>query len=151
MNRYSQNRRSNSVHSGRPHANQLIAPASSKVQSPRLQPTPPSQNLSPTATAKPNVGIVQGGKNSPGGEIQAQRHQQLRLKPRPQYPQGTANLMPQPIAPNFQASPTDVRSAGGSSGSGSSYYQSPFQHHVQQLGKLTPILPVPHEIELCSS
>ena len=142
MNRYSQTRRSNSGHAPRVHANQPLAPAATaQSQSPRLQPTPPSQNLSPTAMAKTPVGLVQGGKSSPGSELQAQRHQQPRLKPRPQHAQSMANLMPQPVGSGSHTSPAEMKSGGGSSGSGSSYYQSPFHNHIQQLGKLAPIPP----------
>lgn len=141
MNRYSQTRRSNSGHAPRPHGNQPLAPATAQTQSPRLQPTPPSQNLSPTAMAKSPIGLVQGGKSSPGSELQAQRHQQPRLKPRPQHSQGMSNLIPQPAGPGSHACTAEIRGGGGSSGSGSSYYQSPFQNHIQQLGKLTPFPP----------
>ena len=114
-------------------------------QSPQLQPTPPSQALSPTTSRSP-VGLVQGGTTPVGVDLRAQQQQQPRPKSRipPSYmPSAISTSMSghnvQPILPASRSSACIEMTSATSTHS--SYYPSPFQTHIEQLGKLTrPLL-----------
>ena len=114
-------------------------------QSPQLQPTPPSQALSPTTSRSP-AGLVQGGTTPAGVDLRAQQQQQPRPKSRipPSYmPSAISTSMSghnvQPILPASRSS-TCIEMTSSTS-THSSYYPSPFQTHIEQLGKLTrPLL-----------
>ena len=154
MNRHTQARRS---------ASGIIKPSpahpsptsSGPKQSPRLQPTPPLQVLSPTTSRSP-VGLVQGGMISSGVDLRAQQQQQPRPKPRipPQHmPPSISTSIP---LPNTQPILPASRGSGGtemtsSTSTHSNYYPSPFQTHIEQLGKLSRPLLSHFFIELCSS
>ena len=157
MNRHTQARRSASGIMKLNHAQP--SPTSSisvPKQSPRLQPTPPSQVLSPTTSRSP-VGLVQGGMISPAVDLRAQQQQQPRPKaraPPPQMPPNISTSMSgsnvQAILPASRASTSHEMTSATSAQS--SYYPSPFQTHIEQLGKLTrPLLSRICFIELCSS
>ncbi|KAI9753123.1 MAG: hypothetical protein M4579_005337 [Chaenotheca gracillima] len=107
--------------------------------SPQLQPTPPSQTSSPTSAS---TGFVtQGVMTPPAADPLAQQRQQQLLKAHNSLRPGlastsssggsTARAPPAPLMPGT--------SGPGSSGSSmpSAYYPSPFQNHIDQLGKLT--------------
>ena len=117
-------------------------------QSPQLQPTPPSQTSSPT-TAKSPTYAMQGGINPPHTALQAQQHfqqQQLQQPLRPQpfphsesYPSITipaTNTRVQNLQPGRPGGPGDD-GRNSASGLRPSHWSSPYQTHMEQLGKLT--------------
>lgn len=155
MNRHTQARRSASGIIKPNHA-QPSPTSSITNHSPRLQPTPPSQALSPT-TARSPVGLVQGGMISAGVDLRAQQQQQPRPKPRipphqmpPSISTSMSTSTSQAILPASRGTgSTEMASATSTQ---SSYYPSPFQTHIEQLGKLTrPLFSRFCFIELCSS
>ena len=127
------------------------------TQSPQLQPTPPSQTSTPSTTKSPGF-VAQGGMTPPGSDLQAQQqpqpqlhHQRQHQQPRPHQPpkaQSRPRIQPHPgiLIPTTDAvgshlAPQTARSAGSGSASTSTFYPSPFQSHIEQLGKLTrPLL-----------
>ena len=155
ISRHTQGRRSASgiVKSG--HA-QPSPTSSVPKQSPRSEPTPPSQVLSPTTSRSP-VGFVQGGMTSSGVDLRAQQQPQPRPNHRIQPSQMPPNISTSMAGCNVQAIlPAHRASAGHELASATktqaSFYPSPFQTHIEQLGKLTrPLLSVFCFIELCSS
>lgn len=156
INRHSQARRSVSSIASKPAFAQPSPTSAITKQSPRLQPTPPSQAMSPTATKSP-AGLIQGGMTSPGVDLQAQRQQQPPRRvqqPPPQRPSistSVTGLQVQHQVSVSRSGPTNNEMASSTS-SQTSYYPSPFQTHYEQLGKLTPSIPFPFfPIELCSS
>ncbi len=156
LNRQGQVRRSTSGSSSRairPHSSK-----SSSVQSPRLQPMPSSQIVSPTATKSP-IGIAKGGMLLPSVDMKAQQQQQPLppLDPRT-YPQQQPSRLSIPTSRSSlqgtTPSTTDTsRSSemGSTAGTQTSFYPSPFQAHIEQLGKLSRPLLSLLKIELCSS
>ncbi|CAF9940932.1 MAG: hypothetical protein HETSPECPRED_002684 [Heterodermia speciosa] len=80
INRHTQARRSTSGIMKISHAHPSPTSTLPK-QSPQLQPTPPSQALSPTTSRSP-VGLVQGGTTPVGVDLRAQQQQQPRPKSR---------------------------------------------------------------------
>ncbi len=115
-------------------------------QPPQLQPNPPQQIHSPLMTKSP-VSLVQGGMTSPGVDMQAQQQPQPQLKPRSRSSRGHLGLAIPTSAPNMQAMSPNARGGGRSNeinsatSNASSYYPSPFQTHIEQLGKLSrPLL-----------
>ena len=156
LNRQRQARRSTSGSSSRalrPHPS-----ISSSVQSPRLQPMPTSQMVSPTTTKSP-IGIAKGGMISPSVDMKAQQPQQ----PLPPL-DSQAHLQQQPTRLSIPTSRSSMQGTtpstadtsrssdmGSTAGTQTSFYPSPFQAHIEQLGKLSrPLLSVLY-IELCSS
>lgn len=126
------------------------------TQSPQLQPTPPSQTSSPSTTKSPGF-VVQGGMTPPVSDRQAQQqpqpqlqHQHQHHQPRPHQPpkaQNRPRIQPHPgiriLTTDVVGSPLAPQTApsGGSASAGTStFYPSPFQNHIEQLGKLTPPL-----------
>lgn len=148
MNRQNQVRRSTSGSSSRalrPHSSK-----SSSVQSPRLQPTPPSQIASSITTKSP-IGIAKGGMISPSVDMKAQQPQQpLPPLESPAYPQQQPSRLSIPISRSSMQGTTPStadtsRSSemGSTAGTQTSFYPSPFQAHIEQLGKLSrPLLSV---------
>ena len=138
--------------------------------SPQAHPTPSSHTSSPTnvSTRSPLV-MQQGGNTPPASTIHAQpQQQQFQSFPRPSQQQPNQpfynSISPQgqrvpQQRPSYQSNPsvqsshsnasrqsmTQTMGAGNAPGSAghtaSSYYPSPFQKHIDQLGKLTPIVP----------
>ena len=142
INRHGQARRSVSNIASKPAFAQPSPTSAITKQSPRLQPTPPSQVMSPTATKSP-VGLIQGGMTSPGVDLQAQRQQQPPRRaqhPPPQRPSistSVTGLQVQHSVSTSRSGPASNEMASSTS-SQTSYYPSPFQTHYEQLGKLTP-------------
>lgn len=120
--------------------------------SPQLQTTPRSQTLSPT-TAKSPTSLMQGGMTSPGVDLSAQQPQAKNRNHAPRTHSGLANSAAAPPMQTMTPSSRDgsrsseMCSAGGTQ---KSYYPSPFQTHIEQLGKLSRPLHVLVR-ELCSS
>ncbi|KAI9806324.1 MAG: hypothetical protein M1825_006439 [Sarcosagium campestre] len=124
--------------------------------SPQLQPTPPSQTSSPNSTSPSYA--AQGVMTPPTGDaMMAQRQMQQQQQP---LAQGQpAHLQHPQLEHAFGAPPPFKRSrtasssqtplvipatsgrgaveASGSSRTPSNFYPSPFQSHIEQLGKLT--------------
>ena len=144
MNRHTQARRSASGII-RSNPAQPSPSCSLPKQSPRLQPTPPSQAISPTTLRSP-VGLVQGGMTSSGVDLRAQQQQQPRPNSRIPPSHMPPSISTSMSGPNIQPIMSASRSSGGtemtSGTSGhSNFYPSPFQTHIEQLGKLTrPLL-----------
>ena len=146
MNRQNQTRRSNSGASS-----QALRPRSShtsSTQSPRLQPTP-SHMISPTTTRSP-VGMPKGGMVPPSMDLKAQQQQQ----PPPPHDRSYSHQAPSKISiPSAGQSTLQTPTPSTADGSRSSemgsvagttqtsFYPSPFQAHIEQLGKLArPLL-----------
>lgn len=147
LNRQSQIRRSTSGSSSR-----ALRPHSSKssVQSPALQPTPHSQMISPITTKSP-IGIAKGGMISPNVDMKAQQPQQP-LPPHESraYPQQQPSRLSIPTSRSSMQATTPSTAdtsrsseVGSTAGTQTSFYPSPFQAHIEQLGKLSrPLLSV---------
>ena len=132
-------------------------------QSPQLQPKSPSSASSPTASRSPKFAL-QGGMISPHSSLQAQ--QQLQQSQKQQQHQQHSPLPPQPhrgasypqirpypgiAIPTSNSNTSDYAPShlGGQRGDGrssavtprSNPWPSPYQTHIEQLGKLTrPLL-----------
>lgn len=118
--------------------------------SPHSQPTPASHMSSPstTATKSPNFIPTISPNMGPVSQTQQQQQQQQQLRPQPARPQYNP-LPPQRTSLNTQfasgsglPSASSVNSAGGNALAGngngpSAFYPSPFQSHMDQLGKLS--------------
>lgn len=111
-------------------------------QSPQLQTTPCSLTLSPTSAKSPTSFHMLGGSNSPGRDMQTQKlphqhhkHQNSASRPHSVHAKPSS-------APSMQAMSPSSRDGSRSSEMGSvggtqkSYYPSPYQSHIEQLGKL---------------
>ncbi|MCJ1337859.1 hypothetical protein MMC09_003143 [Bachmanniomyces sp. S44760] len=163
MNRHHQARRS--VSANTPKLLSALSasshPSSSSTHSPQLQPTPPS-TLSPTVSRSPNY-VFQGGMTSPGAGLQAQQQQQQQHPQHPSqlpprvgtYPnsRGYPNIAISTSHPNMPH-PAQSPAAGQFSGERSSaggtkinHWPSPYQTHIEQLGKLAPPLPFQREYD----
>ena len=148
INRHNQARRSTSGSGSalRPRSSQT-----SSNHSPRLQPTPVSQMISPITTKSP-VGMPKGGMTSPSVDLKAQQQQQPPPPPERSYPQQAPSRLNIPAAGPSSMQTTTPSTADGSRSSemGSiagtaqtSFYPSPFQAHIEQLGKLSrPLLSI---------
>ncbi|MCJ1367533.1 hypothetical protein MMC16_006667 [Acarospora aff. strigata] len=148
MNRHHQTRRSASGITPKfDPAHPGVIPA----QSPQLQPTPPSQTSSPSTTKSPGF-VAQGGMTPPASDLQAQQQLQPQVQHQHQQPlphpppkaQSRARIQPHPgiripsaDTIGAQLAPQTARSAGNGSAGTSTFYPSPFQNHIDQLGKLT--------------
>ena len=143
MNRHNQARRSTSGSGLKIQHPQSAQGNSIPNPSPQLQPNPSQQTHSPLMTKSP-VSLVQGGMASPGGDLQAQQQQQQQpqLKPGSQSSRGHLGLAIPTSAPNIHAMSPNPRGGGRgnemnrATSNASSYYPSPFQTHIEQLGKL---------------
>ena len=146
LNRQSHGRRSTSGSSSRalrPHSSH-----SSSVQSPGVQPTPSSQIVSPSTTKSP-IGVAKGGMLLPSVDMKAQQQQQplppLESRTYPQQPPSrlsipTSRSSLQGTAPST-ADTSRSSEVGSTAGTQTSFYPSPFQAHIEQLGKLSrPLL-----------
>lgn len=137
MNRHHQARRSNSsiapkvepsaVH---PHAPVITNPP------PQSRPTPPSHASSPSSHS-PGFGPP-GVMTPPASDSQVSQHR-IQQPFKPQLPNGPQLVNAGHMRPNL------ARAMKGPGGTGagsmppgpSKYYHSPFQHHIEQLGKLS--------------
>jgi hypothetical protein len=148
MNRFHQNRRSNSNIAPKLETNQ--AQAHPPLNSPQgSRPTPPSHHSSPSSHS-PGFG-AQGVMTPPGSDAQLQMHRAQglpapsQLHQHPQHPQqlmkphgprgltATAGMAP-PLAP---APKGPAGSASTTMGGVSEPYYPSYQNHMEQLGKLT--------------
>jgi len=143
MNRHNQARRSNSNIAPKlePGAPMVAHPTSHGNPSPQSRQTPSSHHSSPTSNSPgfPTQGVM----TPPASDSQLQQQQQrLHQQLKPQIPHGLpvqAGGLGNPMGPAMKGQ--------GSSGPGSmggvptAYYPSPFQNHIEQLGKLNrPLL-----------
>ena len=151
INRQNQVRRSTSG-----SGSQALRPRSSQASSnhsPQLQPTPPSQNISPTSMKAP-LNLGKGGIMSPSVDLKAQQQQQPppphESHPYPHPQQPPSRLSIPATRPSLQTMTPSTGDGSRSSEMGSApgtshpnFYPSPFQAHIEQLGKLSrPLLSV---------
>ena len=151
MNRQNQVRRSTSG-----SGSQALRPRSSQASSnhsPQLQPTPPLQNISPTSIKAP-MSLGKGGIMSPSVDLKAQQQQQPppphESHPYPHPQQPPSRLSIPATRPSLQTMTPSTGDGSRSSEMGSAtgtshpnFYPSPFQAHIEQLGKLSrPLLSV---------
>jgi hypothetical protein len=139
-----------------PHGLPMIQPDGPIKRSPLSQPTPGSHLSSPaqSATRSPNF-VAQGTSVSPNfGPIppqqpqqQQQQQQQQQLRPQPPRSQFTPVMPPQRPSiitnqppSNGSSSASTVLTQSSASAGPASYYPSPFESHMNQLGKLTRFL-----------
>jgi hypothetical protein len=126
------------------------------VQSPQLQPTPPSHASSPSATKSPGYPL-QGMMSPATTDIHAQPQQQQQQPPPPQHtltPYQRSQLLnqsgsyvpgPTVMTPSSTADATDPSCQSRSVASNSphnqsrvpTHYLSPFQKHYDQLGEFS--------------
>jgi hypothetical protein len=137
----------------------MIQPDGPIQRSPLSQPTPGSHLSSPaqSATRSPNF-MPQGHSVSPNfGPVPPQQQQQQQPQPqqlRPQPPRSNFNpMMAGPQRPSVITNQAPANGIQGASTVGghangitqssgpSSFYQSQYSDHMNQLGKLTPIFP----------
>lgn len=149
LNRPSQSRRSTIGSVSQPTVKTQSSSGTIPKQSPQLQTTPRSQTLSPTSAKSPTSFHMQGLPNSPGRDMQTQKlpHQHHKHRSSTSRPHsGHANSS---SAPPMQALSPGSRDGSRSSemgtggGTQKNYYPSPYQSHIEQLGKPTvfPSLP----------
>lgn len=150
LNRPSQSRRSTIGSMSQPTIKtQSSSSGTIPKQSPQLQTTPRSQTLSPTSAKSPTSFHMQGGPNSPGRDMQTQKlphqhHKHRNSASRPHSVHANSSS-----APSMQAMSPSSRDGSRSSEMGSgggtqkNYYPSPYQSHIEQLGKLgRPLVPI---------
>ena len=106
--------------------------------SPQLQPTPSSHGSSPTTMRSPIFG-VQGGMNPPQAGFQAQP------QPQQQQLQSQRKLSSYPSSVSVPASQSGLQSIAPNPNvmfgkQRPSHWPSPYQTHIEQLGKLTRFL-----------
>ena len=150
MNRHHQARRSNSNIA--PKLEPVVSghhPVSMINPSPQSRPTPSSHHSSPSS-ASPAFSQP-GVMTPPGSEIQqqhpAQLHQRVQHPLKPQM----SNGMSRGSGVNGQMKPPGSSGTGSMGGPNASYYPSPFQNHIEQLGKLSrPTLSNTNELVLIS-
>jgi len=110
--------------------------------SPTVQPTPPSQNSSPSTARSPGFAL-QGGMTSPATDMTTQQPQQQQQQVRPLPPSQQHAFAPQrrvPAARTFPNQPTAQAfppRAQANPTMQDNYYPASFQKHYSQLGKLT--------------
>lgn len=157
MNRHQQARRSIGVppKAEGVHGLPLIQPEGVLPnRSPLSQPTPSSHVSSPstTATRSPNFLPQSGTSVSPNfGPVAQQQHLRPQQPSRSQYtplmaPQRPSVITNYPSSSGMSSASTVGSGAGSAmtgstSGGPSAYYPSPFQSHMDQLGKLSRPLP----------
>ncbi|KAI9787300.1 MAG: hypothetical protein M1835_002819 [Candelina submexicana] len=112
--------------------------------SPQLQPTPPSQTSSPSTSSKSTGFVTQSVMTPPAPDVLAQHPQQQHPQQQQQH-KSYAPSQQQAPTPNPGFSSPRNNSTTGQQGSrpittaapSSTYYPSPFQNHIDQLGKLS--------------
>jgi hypothetical protein len=146
MNRHHQARRSNSNIAPKiePGTIGVAHSVAHSNPSPQSRPTPTSHHSSPTSHS-PGF-PAQGVMTPPASDSQIQQQRLGHpLKPMPQgMPAGGPGVHPQAMAPVMKG-PGGVNAGMG--GPQTAYYPSPFQNHIEQLGKFK-ILSVPLFINL---
>lgn len=135
MNRQGQPRRSLSgtaIKPLRPHQTSVQPPP------PRLQPTPPSNTMSPTSAPSP-LGPAKAIPRSTSGDPKSQKTRQQTTKG-----QASKQNMTQGLSSMQNMSPVtagDGQSGGiGTAVTQGGFYPSPFQAHIEQLGKPSILL-----------
>ena len=152
MNQQQNSRRSVSRPSPRLLQAQKLNASTASTKSPQLQPTPPSQTSSPTASRSPNFAI-QGGIIPPHPGLQPQSQPQPKPQQQPQpsslrtntfqplrsYPGITLATSSVDMQPTAFSPMSNPQGAGRSSVGGprSNPWPSPYRTHMEQLGKLT--------------
>jgi hypothetical protein len=113
--------------------------------SPQLQPTPASHISSPSVHS-PSYGLQNVPSPSHSAELLAQQQQQHQQQhpPRATNHQAPTRLQMTPSNPQPTAAPA---SATPSSAASQTFYASPFQNHIDQLGKFTRFLTLPSLFE----
>ena len=141
MNRHHQARRSNSNIAPKLEPGILPAPHGHPItnpnQNPQTRPTPPSHHSSPSSNS-PGF-TAQGVMTPPASDSQIQ----MQRAHQPMKPQVHHGLPALPAAGGLGPPMKGPGSSGPGSTAGVSatYYPSPFQNHIEQLGKLTrPLL-----------
>ncbi|KAI9737490.1 MAG: hypothetical protein M1834_009645 [Cirrosporium novae-zelandiae] len=111
-------------------------------QSPQLHPTPPSHASSPSTARSP--GFPQGGMTPSTSEFQPQSQMHIQSLPSGMAGNGQPNASVSQTPPGSMhaaiSPPMDQKGGHVPPGAGNapnSYYPSPFQRHIDQLGKLT--------------
>lgn len=138
LNRQSQPRRSTIGPISKTSINSHSSASTIAKHSPQLQTTPCSQTLSPTAAKSP-TSLMPGGMTSPGVDLPAKQPQ---AKNRNHAPRRHSGLVNSTVTPPMQTMTPSSRDGSRSSemcstgGTQKSYYPSPFQTHIEQLGKL---------------
>lgn len=128
------------------------------ARSPQGHPTPSSHASSPTALTQSPASMQQGGITPPASAMHGQQQHYSVQQPRPRYvmqhpPQRVAppvqyansNSVPNLPAPNL----ADGNNNNSVASAPSAYYPSPFQKHIEELGKLSRTLIRSFQIELC--
>jgi hypothetical protein len=152
MNRHQQSRR----HPAQVPPLQPVDPMSQAARegvfssSPALQPTPPSQNSSPSTSKSPGF-AMQGGMSPPSSDLQAQHMQQHQrplppqrprsFPPRQPFPRPQGGSVNAPAAQQPLLSPTNSEAPPVMH---QAYYPPSFQKHYDQLGKLSRSLFFPY-------
>lgn len=133
MNRQGQLRRSGSTSTAKP----LRPHAITSNPPPRLQPTPPSQRMSPaTSTSSPHAG--KAIPRSLSGDPKPPKPRQPQIDPRQQPHPGSSKINMAGKMPGMQNnSPTAGKRPGdeGNHNNAGSFYTPPYQAHIEQLGK----------------
>jgi len=116
------------------------------MNSPVVQPTPPSQRSSPSTTRSP--GFPMQGLASPATELQPRQQypQQRQMQPMPQsaFQQQQQRAHNRSMSAHTMGQPYPRRSMHVPvSQTQAAYYPTSFQKHYDQLGKSTPIQPFP--------
>lgn len=137
MNHHHQARRSNSNIAPKLETAPPVGhPGSMGNPSPQSRLTPSSHHSSPNS-ASPGF-PQQGVMTPPGSEIQQQHQAQIQQQRAHALKQRAANGLPRPAGANGVPMKSQGSSGTGvMGGPGAAYYPSPFQNHIEQLGKLT--------------
>lgn len=150
LNRPNQSRRSTVGSMSQPTIKSQSSSSSTiPKQSPQVQTTPRSQTLSPTSAKSPTSFHMQGGPSSPGRDMQTQKLPPQHHKHRNSASTPHSVHANSSSAPSMQAMSPSSRDGSRSSEMGSgggtqkNYYPSPYQSHIEQLGKLDrPLIPI---------
>ena len=134
MNRHGQPRRSGSssaIKPIRPHAATSHPP-------PRLQPTPPSQSMSPASTTSPHMSGKTIPRSSSGDPKSQKQRQQQQIDQRHQHYQASSKIGMNAMQNHATSAAPGSSKSGemGNASSSASFYPSPFQAHIEQLGMI---------------
>ena len=124
---------------------------SCSARSPQGHPTPSSHASSPTAMSTQSPASLQPGAMTPPASVITGGQQQYGVAqpPRSRY---VMQHPPQHRGPAFAATngvSSLAETSNGAQGGASNFYPSPFQKHIEQLGKLSHLLFRSFPIELC--
>lgn len=126
------------------------------ARSPQGHPTPSSHASSPAALAQSPASLQHGGITPPASGMHGQQqHYGAQQPPRQRY---SMQHPPQRVAPPVQYAPggganlpppTMAESNSAVASAPSTYYPSPFQKHIEELGKLSRSPSRSFPVELC--